>query len=118
MKEPSANEFAAGAAPAQAPIPPTRQERLARLRVPLYCHADHDRELRAASAAFGALRSAALVRRYAAREPLALGGGLRCVPVPLPHPRVPELRTDPTYTQIVGEVVALLGSATDLAEEE
>ena len=40
------------------------------------------------------------------------------VPVPLPHPRVPELRTDPTYTQIVGEVVALLGSATDLAEEE
>ena len=40
------------------------------------------------------------------------------VPVPLPQPRAPELRTDPEYTRIVGEVVALLGSATDSHEEE
>jgi NitT/TauT family transport system ATP-binding protein len=40
------------------------------------------------------------------------------VPVPLPHPRVPTLRTDPEYTRIVGEVVALLGSATDSSEED
>jgi len=40
------------------------------------------------------------------------------VPVPLAHPRVPELRTDPAYTRIVGEVVALLGSAADSHEED
>ena len=31
------------------------------------------------------------------------------VPVPLPHPRVPEIRTAPEYTRIVGEVVAAAG---------
>jgi len=40
------------------------------------------------------------------------------VPVPLSSPRVPELRTDPSYTRIVGEVVALLGSASDSHEED
>ena len=40
------------------------------------------------------------------------------VPVPLPHPRVPELRTDPEYTRIVGEVVAVLGSTVDSSEED
>jgi len=40
------------------------------------------------------------------------------VPVPLPHPRVPEIRTSPEYTRIVGEVVTLLGSATDSSEED
>jgi NitT/TauT family transport system ATP-binding protein len=40
------------------------------------------------------------------------------VPVPLPHPRVPEIRTAPEYTRIVGEVVALLGSAAGSSEEE
>lgn len=40
------------------------------------------------------------------------------VSVPLPHPRVPEIRTAPEYTQIVGEVVALLGSAAGSSEEE
>lgn len=40
------------------------------------------------------------------------------VPVPLPHPRVPEIRTDPEFTRIVREVVTLLGSATELTEEE
>ncbi|MGE3271967.1 MAG: ABC transporter ATP-binding protein [Chloroflexota bacterium] len=40
------------------------------------------------------------------------------VPVPLPHPRVPEIRTDPEYTRIVREVVTLLGSAAESSEED
>ena len=40
------------------------------------------------------------------------------VPVPLPHPRVPEIRTDPEFTRVVREVVTLLGSAAETAEEE
>jgi NitT/TauT family transport system ATP-binding protein len=40
------------------------------------------------------------------------------VSVPLPYPRRPELRTDPEYTRIVGEVVAQLGSTTDASEED
>jgi NitT/TauT family transport system ATP-binding protein len=40
------------------------------------------------------------------------------VPVPLPHPRVPEIRTDPEFTRIVREVVTLLGSAAGSSEEE
>ncbi|MFN8633792.1 MAG: ABC transporter ATP-binding protein [Chloroflexota bacterium] len=40
------------------------------------------------------------------------------VPVPLPHPRVPEIRTDPEFTRIVREVVTLLGSAADDSIEE
>lgn len=40
------------------------------------------------------------------------------VSVPLPHPRVPEIRTDPEYTRIVREVVSLLGSAAESGEED
>jgi NitT/TauT family transport system ATP-binding protein len=40
------------------------------------------------------------------------------VPVPLPHPRVPEIRTAPEFTQIVREVVGLLGSADESHEED
>src|SRR5688572_18773707 len=40
------------------------------------------------------------------------------VPVPLPHPRVPEIRTAPEYTEIVREVVDLLGSAAESHEED
>ena len=40
------------------------------------------------------------------------------VPVNLPHPRVPEIRTDPEYTRIVREVVTLLGTAADSGEED
>jgi NitT/TauT family transport system ATP-binding protein len=40
------------------------------------------------------------------------------VPVPLPHPRVPDIRTDPEFTRIVREVVSLLGSAADAHEED
>jgi NitT/TauT family transport system ATP-binding protein len=40
------------------------------------------------------------------------------VPVPLPHPRVPEVRTDPEFTRIVREVVTVLGSAAESNEED
>jgi NitT/TauT family transport system ATP-binding protein len=40
------------------------------------------------------------------------------VPVPLPHPRVPEIRTDPEFTRIVREVVTRLGSAAESTEED
>jgi NitT/TauT family transport system ATP-binding protein len=40
------------------------------------------------------------------------------VPVPLPHPRVPEIRTDPEFTRVVRDVVSLLGNAADSIEEE
>ena len=40
------------------------------------------------------------------------------VEVPLPHPRVPEIRTDPEFTRVVREVVTLLGSAAESTEEE
>lgn len=40
------------------------------------------------------------------------------VPVPLPHPRVPDIRTDPEFTRVVREVVHLLGTAADAGEED
>ena len=40
------------------------------------------------------------------------------VPVPLPHPRVPEIRTDPEFTRVVRDVVSLLGNAAESIEEE
>ncbi|MCC6175435.1 MAG: ABC transporter ATP-binding protein [Chloroflexi bacterium] len=39
------------------------------------------------------------------------------VPVDLPYPRVPEIRTAPEYTRIVGEVIGLLGTA-EAGEED
>jgi NitT/TauT family transport system ATP-binding protein len=40
------------------------------------------------------------------------------VAVPLPHPRVPEIRTDPEFTRVVRDVVSLLGNAAESIEEE
>ncbi len=40
------------------------------------------------------------------------------VPVPLTHPRVPEIRTAPEFTEIVREVVDLLGTAAESHEED
>jgi phosphoribosyl 1,2-cyclic phosphodiesterase len=51
---------------------------LHRLRLPLYCHPDHDAALRAQSPAFASLRAAELVRPYPLDEPFELGGELRC----------------------------------------
>jgi phosphoribosyl 1,2-cyclic phosphodiesterase len=51
---------------------------LQRLRLPFYCHPEHDQALRAQSRAFAGLRSAGLVRPYPVDEPFALANGLRC----------------------------------------
>jgi NitT/TauT family transport system ATP-binding protein len=40
------------------------------------------------------------------------------VPVDLPYPRVPEIRTTPEYSRLVGQVVALLEGASDSTEED
>src|SRR5262249_13214040 len=58
---------------------------LHRLRIPLYCHADHHLSLRQASPAFATLRAANLVHHYQPGEPLDLSGTLSCTPLPLRH---------------------------------
>src|SRR5262249_50288709 len=58
---------------------------LHRLRIPLYCHADHHLSFRQASPAFATLRAATLVHHYQPGEPLDLSGTLSCTPLPLRH---------------------------------
>jgi phosphoribosyl 1,2-cyclic phosphodiesterase len=54
-------------------------------RVPFYCHGDHHIVLRQASAAFGDLLRADLVRSYEHGQPLELSPALTCIPLPLRH---------------------------------
>jgi phosphoribosyl 1,2-cyclic phosphodiesterase len=56
-----------------------------RLRIPLYCHADHNLSLRQNSPAFAELRSARLVRCYESGQKLALSTTLSCTPLSLSH---------------------------------
>jgi phosphoribosyl 1,2-cyclic phosphodiesterase len=58
---------------------------LSRLRIPLYCHADHHSSLESYSSAFAGLRAAGLVRPYEAERDLPLAPGLSCRPVRLRH---------------------------------
>jgi phosphoribosyl 1,2-cyclic phosphodiesterase len=58
---------------------------LLRLRIPLYCHADHHASLLAYSPAFASLRAENLVHGYEPGKELALGPGLRCRPIRLRH---------------------------------
>ena len=58
---------------------------LYRLRVPLYCHAEHHPMLSAYSPAFARLRADQLVRTYEAGQDLELAPTLRCRPLPLRH---------------------------------
>jgi phosphoribosyl 1,2-cyclic phosphodiesterase len=58
---------------------------LLRLRIPLYCHAAHEAELLASSAAFALLRAENLVRTYEPDQELPLGPSLRCRPLHLRH---------------------------------
>jgi phosphoribosyl 1,2-cyclic phosphodiesterase len=58
---------------------------LQRLRIPLYCHAEHHPDLLACSTAFAALRAAGLVRPYELDVPLCLAPGLFCRPFPVRH---------------------------------
>jgi len=58
---------------------------LLRLRIPLYCHADHHASLLAYSPAFDSLRGENLVHGYEPDQELALGPSLRCRPIRLRH---------------------------------
>jgi phosphoribosyl 1,2-cyclic phosphodiesterase len=58
---------------------------LQRLRIPLYCHAEHQLTLRAESPAFPSLKAADLVRTYEPDAPLALAEGLSCRPFRVRH---------------------------------
>lgn len=58
---------------------------LAKLRVPLCCHASHADELANQSVGFGALHAAGLVRTYRAGVAIDLGPGLTAVPLPVSH---------------------------------
>jgi hypothetical protein len=58
---------------------------LHRLRIPLYCHAEHRAWLGGSSGAMTALEDAGLVREYAADDILELGPGFRCRPLALRH---------------------------------
>jgi phosphoribosyl 1,2-cyclic phosphodiesterase len=51
---------------------------LHRLRLPFYCHAEHEAALRAQSRAFVSLRRAGLVRPYPLDQHFELAGELRC----------------------------------------
>jgi phosphoribosyl 1,2-cyclic phosphodiesterase len=58
---------------------------LRRLRIPLYCHADHHAALLAYGSAFAGLRDDGLIRPYETDEEMLLAPGLRCRPVRLRH---------------------------------
>jgi phosphoribosyl 1,2-cyclic phosphodiesterase len=58
---------------------------LQRLRIPLYCHAEHHAGLRAGSPAFHSLYDAGLVRSYELDVPLRLAPTLSCRPFKLCH---------------------------------
>ncbi len=57
---------------------------LARLRIPIYCHAEHAANLRGWSSAIVRLDAAKLVREYD-EAPLELTDRLRCQPLPVRH---------------------------------
>lgn len=59
--------------------------RLLERRIPVYCHARHERALRASSSAFEGLRNARLVRLYGARSEFRFPANLRCRPLPVQH---------------------------------
>ena len=63
----------------------TMLSHFAKLRLPVYCHADHANEFDHQSRAFTALSAAGLIRHYEPGEPLQLHPDCRCVPVTLPH---------------------------------
>jgi phosphoribosyl 1,2-cyclic phosphodiesterase len=63
----------------------TMLSHFAKLRLPVYCHAEHANEFDRQSRAFTALSAAGLIRHYEAGEPLQLHPDCRCVPITLSH---------------------------------
>jgi phosphoribosyl 1,2-cyclic phosphodiesterase len=59
--------------------------KLGESQVPIYCHAEHRRELQLRSEGFEELQFAGLVRTYEARREFAPIDGVRCRPLEIPH---------------------------------
>ncbi|MFN0051424.1 MAG: MBL fold metallo-hydrolase [Planctomycetales bacterium] len=82
------------------------------LRIPFYCHPDHQRELQLRCEGFEQLQFAGLVRGYVpgrAFEPLA---GVRCRPIPIPHDGGPTFGF--RFEGESGETHWAIGYAADL----
>jgi phosphoribosyl 1,2-cyclic phosphodiesterase len=82
---------------------------LQRRHIPLWCHPEHHRYLKASSGGFNGLESAQLVRYFAANQELALAPGLRCRALPVRHDG------GPTFGFRVEGPADLFGQATSLA---
>ena len=63
----------------------TTVSHLAKLRLPIYCHAEHLDGFNRESRAFAALESAGLLRHYEPGERLQLHADCACVPIALAH---------------------------------
>jgi phosphoribosyl 1,2-cyclic phosphodiesterase len=62
---------------------------LRRHKIPFYCHESHAQAMAAWSRAMIELRQAGLVRTYRAHVAFDLEGGIRCLPLPVPHDSEP-----------------------------
>ncbi|MBI1830211.1 MAG: MBL fold metallo-hydrolase [Planctomycetes bacterium] len=63
----------------------TTLSHLAKLRLPIYCHAEHVKAFNQESRAFAALDAAGLFRHYQPGDPFDLQRGFRCKPLELSH---------------------------------
>lgn len=82
---------------------------LLRLRIPLYCHADHVQDLRLYCAMFADLQGAGLVRLFETGRPFSLAPHLECLPFELQH----DIR--PTFGFRFDCQPDLFGTATSVA---
>ncbi len=64
---------------------PATLTQLARMRVPIHCHAEHVKMLDGGRRAFAALSAAGLIRHYEPGESFALHAKCRCVPIAVDH---------------------------------
>jgi phosphoribosyl 1,2-cyclic phosphodiesterase len=87
---------------------------LRRLRIPLYCHAEHEAALVGSSPEFAELLSERLVCRFREEDELDLGGGLRCRPLPLRHDSGPTFGFRMEVPVGLFGDLAALGYAADL----
>lgn len=101
---------------------PATLAHLARLGIPLWCHADHLVELQAAGTACSRLHAAGLIRLYEAHQTLKITPQVSCLPLPVRHDSGPtfgfriELSTGPGRYPVALAYAADLGSWTlDLA---
>jgi phosphoribosyl 1,2-cyclic phosphodiesterase len=88
---------------------------LHRYRIPLYCHLDHHRGLRAYSPTFPALLAAGLVRPFEPGQDIELSPNLRCQALPVRHDGGATFgfRLDGGATNLFGDT-ASVGYVADL----